>query len=212
MAIVDIFEIVHQVTYYGKPMLNTYHVERANTGELSGAISDAFQNSILPKIRALQSNSVVNDELRIFNLGTSTDFGTFTLSGSFGLRAGARSPSFISAGVRFPTLDREIRAGSKRFPGMLETDYTAGVMVVGTQGLVDDIGDAMVSGWLASADAHLVCNYIVLGRVCKTFDPTDPDKCIQYRLPKTDAELKRYQPSQHIDNNEITSQVSRKVF
>jgi hypothetical protein len=154
---------------------------------------------------------VFNTDVIVFNLDNPLDFGTFSLGGVFGLRAGARSPSFISAAIRFPSTNRDVRAGQKRFPGMMETDYTTGDIVAGTLSLMDDIGDALIGDWLSSVDAHVVCNYAIIARVCKTVDPVT-GKCLQYRLPEIDGELTFYLPTSFVKNSEITTQNSRKVF
>lgn len=209
MALDDMFEIVHDCTLFNKPVLNVYHVLRANSGETSGAISDAFQNSILPTIRLYQVDDVVNNELRIFNLGTSTDFGAFTLAAATGLRTGLPSPRFIAPGMRFPSRDRDIRSGFKRYAGGSEADYADGVLDATALGLINDIGDDLLGNWLASSDSHIVCNFVIIRRVCKTFAP-DGETCLIYRLPELDSELEFYQPTTRLTNTDISSQVSRK--
>lgn len=211
MALTDIFQIVHDMTLFGRNMVSVYHCERANSGEVSSNISDSFQNSVLPALRALQSDDITNNELRIFNLGSPTDFGTHTLSAASGQRAGLNSPSFVAASVRFNTLNRDVRSGQKRFPGMLETDYDDGAISGGVLTLINDIGTALVGNWLASSDSHHVANYVILKRACETEDPVT-GKCLEYRLPETDGELVFYQPQSFLANPEVSSQVSRKVF
>lgn len=211
MAIVDMYQIVHDMTYLGQTVLSVYHAERANAGETAGSISDGFQNSILPIIRLLQNDAVTNNELRIFNLGSPTDFGAFTLSGSAGVRTGANSASFLAASQRFNTLNRLVRSGQKRYAGLLETDYFDGVLGGSTVTLVDDIGDVLVADWLSSIDSHVICSYAILKRVCETTDPVT-GKCLEYRLPETDGELVFYIPQSFLTNPEVSSQVSRKVF
>ncbi len=211
MALNDMYEIVHRFTQGGKKMTSVFHVLRDSPVETALSVQDSFQFSILPSIRALQSDTVTNDELFVFNLGLSTDFGTFTLTAALGNRPGARSPSFVSGAVRFPSIDRDIRSGQKRFAGMLETDYTAGLVTAGALTLLNDIGDAMIGTWLSSIDGHDVATYAVIGRVCDEEDPVT-GVCLKYRLPKTDPELKFYIPTQRVTNSEISSQVSRKVF
>lgn len=209
MAIGDMYEVVHDMSLFGRNVLNVFHVERANGGELAGSISDAFQNSILPTLRLYQTTTVVNNELRIFNLGTSTDFGTFTLSAAAGLRAAPSSPSFVAPGMRFPSSDRDIRSGFKRYAGGSESDYADGVLNAAALVLLTDIGDDLTADWLASSDSHIVCNYAIIKRICKTTDPVT-GKCLVYRLPETDGELKFYKPSSFINQADVSSQVSRK--
>jgi len=211
MALSDMYQIVHRMTAEQQKIVNVFHVERTSGIETAASISDAFQNSISLALKLLQNNGIVNDELFIFNLGVTTDFGTFTLGAASGLRIGLNSPSFISAGIRFPSLDRDIRSGQKRFCGMLETDYVKGVLGAGPLVLINDIGDVMLAPWLSSIDMHAICNYVIIKRICEETDPVSGD-CLKYRLPTSDAELQFYEPTQRIANSEITSQVSRKVF
>lgn len=211
MALDDMYQITHSMTQFGQPQLNTFHVLRANAGESAGSISDAFQNSILPILRLFQSNTIINNEIRIFNLETTTDFGTFTLSSALGLRVGNDNASFVSTAMRFPTRDRDVRSGHKRFGGTLEEDIVDGVLQAAPLVLLTDIGDAMIANWLATADSHFVCSYVIIKRICETFD-IPLDKCLEYRLPETNGELVFYQPNTFVTNPEISSQVSRKVF
>lgn len=211
MALNDMYQLTHDMTMRGKNIIQVYHCQRANPAEDSSGISDAWQNSVLPSIQALQSDLVINNEIRIFNLGDPLDFKTVTLTGATGFRVGADSPTFIAASQRYASKDRTIRAGQKRFTGMLETDYTLGALLAATVTLVDAIGTALTGNWLASADSHIVANYAVIGRVCETTDPVT-GKCLEYRLPETDLELKFYLPDQFATNPEVSSQVSRKTF
>ena len=211
MALVDMYEIVYDATIQGQSVLSVYHVVRSSAIENAATISDGFQTSILPILRLQQNDNIISNELRIFNLGTPTDFGTFTLGSAAGLRAGLSSPTFISGAVRFPSLNRDVRSGHKRFVGMEETDYFDGTINAAANTLLENNGDAMIGNWLSSIDAHVICNYVVIMRICKTVDPVT-GKCLVYRLPDDNLELVFYQPTSRIVNQEISSQVSRKVF
>ncbi len=211
MALDDVFQVVHNHTLFGAKMVNVYHALRANSGETSGTVGDAFVNSIIGDIRSWQTNDVVNDDVVVFNLGNPEDFNTQSLSGLLGLRAGAASPSFISGGIRFPSRNREIRSGQKRYAGALYADYTDGELTAGAITLLEAIGDVLIANWLASSDSHHVANFIILKRVCDEVDP-DTGKCLKYRLPELLSELLFYQPNARLLNADITSQVSRKTF
>lgn len=207
----DMYQIVHNMTQDGEKFLNVYHAERANGGELAQDVADAFANSVWAEIRDQQVDSIINIDLVVFNLGTETDFHTQSLSASAGSRAVADSPSFIAGGIRFPSLNRSIRSGSKRFAGMAESDYTDGVLVAAANTLLVDIATAMLGDWLATSDSHIVANYVIIKRVCDATDPVTGE-CLKYRLPETEGELKFYTPIGSVVNQEITSQVSRKKF
>lgn len=210
MALADVFQLTHNMTWQGKSLANMYHVFRANSGEQAQSINDSFANSILPIIRLWQSDSLNNVDIVCFNLDDEEDFHTQSIAAA-GFRAVTNSPSFVSPAIKFPSLNRLIRAGQKRHAGSGEGDYTSGSLVAAAVTLLENIGDAMIGNWLASADSHIVGNYIILQRVCDEVDPVT-GKCLKYRLPETDGELKFYQPTARIVNTEISSQVSRKVF
>lgn len=211
MALNDLFQITHNFKAFGQNCANIYHAERANAGEQSQAINDAYANSILPIYRLLQTTVYTNTDLTTFNLGDPLDFHVQDLLSAAGIRTGPDSPSFIAAGVRFPTLNRNVRSGQKRFAGLKEDDYADGVMGAPVQTLVNNIADALIADWLASADSHIVCNYIVVQRVCIDVDPVTGE-CLKYRLPEPPETPVFYQPNARQLNLDVTSQVSRKVF
>jgi len=203
------YNIVHDMTNQSQNVLNVYQVERANAGETAGSISDGFQTSILPILRLFQTVGVVNNELRIFNLGDPLDFGTFTLSAAAGLRAIAQSPSFQAGEIKFPSINRDVRHGFKRFCGVSEDDVTAGVLVAAAITLLDNIGDAMIGNWLSSVDSHIICNFVIVKRICTTVPPPG-SPCPSYRLPEIGDTLTFYTPTNRITLTTARSQVSRR--
>ncbi len=209
MALADLYNIVHDMSYLGGTSLNVYQVERTTGIETAGSISDAFQNSILPTLRLWQNAAQVNNELRIFNLGVSTDFGVFPLSGALGLRAGGRAPRFTAGEIKFPSRDRDVRTGFKRFSGLQEADDLDGVLVGAAVTLLDNIGAVMIANWLSSIDAHAVCNFVIIKRVCTTV-PVPPAPCPQFRLPEIGDPLVLYTPNQAVTIPTTRSQVSRR--
>lgn len=211
MAIADIFQVVHNHQLFGQKLVNVYHAERANPGENAQSVADAFTNSIVGDIRAWQTDEVSNQDVVVFNLGVSTDFHTASLSGLLGLRLQSASPSFISGGIRFPSSDRDIRSGQKRYAGAEEEDYNDGQLDAGAIVLLAAIADALLADWLASSDSHHVCNFIILKRWCELEEPVT-GKCLKYRLPEIDDELFFYTPTTKLVNANVTSQVSRKTF
>ncbi len=209
MALTDMYNVVHDMTLFGRNVLNVYQCERTSGVEVAGSISDGFQNSIMPLIKLWQSDAVVNNELRIFNLGTSTDFGTFTLAAATGARAGLDAPSFVSGEVKFPSRDRDVRTGFKRYAGMLEVDDADGILTGAALTLLNNLGDGLILPWLSSIDAHAIANFVVIKRICTTTPPPG-DPCPQYRLPQIGDPLTFYQPNQRITITTTRSQVSRR--
>ncbi len=211
MALDDLYQLTHRFTAYGVTMNNAYHAERANPGETAQDINDAFVNSILPDIRLLQPDRFTNVEVTTFNLGDDTDFHTQAI-GNAGIRVStADSPSFLAAAVKFPTRIRGVHAGQKRFAGLLEGDILLGALVASAQLLVENIADVLIADWLASADSHIVCNYVIIQRVCEEEEPVT-GKCLKYRLPEELEVPVFYAPNAHVLNTEVSSQVSRKTF
>lgn len=211
MALDDLFQLTHKFTAYGVNMHNAYHALRDNALETAQDVNDAWVNSILPAMRLLQTTSYTNVEVACFNLGDDTDFHTQAI-GSAGLRpAVSDSPSFLAAAVKFPTLIRGVHAGQKRFAGLLESDVNFGNLVAGTQTLVENIADDLLGDWLASSDSHVVCNYVIIKRVCDV-PPPPGEPCEKYRLPEGVEVPVYYQPTTRVLNTEVSSQVSRKMF
>lgn len=211
MALIDLYQLVHNFTEQGVKMVNVYHALRANSGETAVSVADSFVATIVGDIRAWQSNDVSNQDVVCFNLGDAEDFATQDLAGLLGLRSGVKSPTFLSGAIRFPSTNRNIRSGHKRYGGSMETDYTDGALEAGAITLLEDLGDVLLGNWLASSDSHHVANYIIIQRVCDETDPVT-GKCLKYRLPEVEGEEKYYQPVTRLVKAEITSQVSRKTF
>lgn len=207
----DLYQTTFNFAAFGQPCANIFHSERANAGETAQSVNDAFSNSIFSVYQLLLTAQYEAVDLVSFNLGNPLDFHTQDISGNPGVRVGADSPSFVSAGVRFPTLNRLVRSGQKRFAGLLESDYVEGVLVAGVLALIANVADAMLADWLASSDSHIVCNYVVIGRVCDEVDPAT-GKCLQYRLPEPPEVPLFYRPNARQINPDVSSQVSRKVF
>jgi len=210
MALNDMYNILHKHTIAGTTLLNVYQVERANAGETAGAISDAFQNSILPTLRLWQHTSIVNNELVILNLGDALDFGSFPLSSAAGLKAGSVASDFNAGSVKFNRLRSDMKNGFKRFAGVTEGEIAVNDLTAPAVILLDNIGTVMVANWLASADSHIVCNFVIIKRVCTT-TPAEGDPCPQYRLPIIGDPLIFYTPTSGVGLASVRSQVSRRV-
>ena len=211
MALIDLFQLTHNFQAFGVNCANIYHVERANSGEFAQEINDSFVFSILPIYRLLQTVQYLNTNVTSFNLGDPTDFHTQDLALAPGFRTNLNSPSFVAAGVRFPTLNRDVRSGQKRFAGLSESDYADGVLNAAVLTLIGNVSDAIIGNWLASMDSHIVGNFVIIKRVCDLVDPVS-GKCLKYRLPEPPETPVFYTPTVRQINPDATSQVSRKTF
>ena len=210
MALIDLFQTTHKYAAFGQNMHNTYHTERANPGEFAQEINDAFVFTIWPLLRLLLTDSFSSIEVVTYSLGDDADFHTQTLAVD-GLRPSVGDePSFVAGGIRFPSLNRSVHSGQKRFPGLVETDISDGVIQATAIGLLEDIADGLIGDWLASSDSHHVCNYVIIERVCEDEDPIT-GRCLKYRLPEDDETPVFYTPTARVVNPNATSQVSRKM-
>jgi len=210
MAIGDLFEVLHKHSIGQTQLLNVYQVERANSGENAATVSDGFQNDILPVLRLFQDNQVVNDSLEIRNLGDALDFGSFSLGSAPGLRAGTETSDFMAGSVKFPRLRSDMKAGFKRYGPINEGDMDGNDLVAATITLLNNIGAALVADWTSSIDSHVICNFIIIKRVCDVVVP-EGTPCPQYRLPKPPEVPVFYTPTQGLALATVRSQVSRRI-
>lgn len=210
MALIDMYEILHNYTVGATNYLNVYQVERANAGELAGTINVGFLDQVLPIVRLFQDTAVDNKNTVIRNLGDSLDFGEFNLSPAPGLRTGVETADFLAGGVKFPRLRSDMKSGFKRYGPLNEGDTDGNNLVPATVTLLNNIGAACVADWTDPGDSHVICRFVIIKRIC-TITPPVGEPCPQYRLPETDGELLFYTPSQGVALSTVRSQVSRRV-
>lgn len=208
MALSDMYQVTALATYRDKPANNVWHVERLDVGFSASDVNQAFQDHIMAKQLALQLPNLQISELQTFNLGVSTDFENLPLVGANGTRGGNFAAQFITFALRFPSTNRDIRSGRKRFGGAAEEISTGEDIAIAFLADMDVLGAAVINPWeTAAAPGIDVCRYAVIRRV-KVVDPVTGD--VSYRLPETDAELEFYAPIASISQDTLRTQNTRK--
>ncbi len=208
MAIGDIYQITALGNSHGEPANNVYHVERLSSGFVASDINVAFGDTLFVSQLALQLPSMTITELQTFNLGTSTDFENLALTGKIGTRAGSAASQFLAFAFRFPSLDRAIRSGRKRYGAVAEEISTINDLAPAFITSMDTHGANMIADWEKAASPGVsVCRFIIVKRI-KVIDPVTG--AVTYRLPETDAELKFYAPTSAVSVPVMRSQNSRK--
>jgi len=210
MALTDIYQLTALGTYQAKPANNVWHVERLGTGFSATDVNQAFNDHVRADQLALQQPGLEITELKTFNLGVPTDFENLPLTGAIGTRAGTRAAQFVAFAFRFPTTNRDIRSGRKRFGGAAEDIATGEDIAAAFITDMNTLGASIIDPWeTAAAPGVDVCRYVVLKRV-KVVDPVTG--AVTYRLPETDAELKFFAPVASISQNTLRTQNTRKAL
>lgn len=210
MALSDIYQIKHTGLFLGEPGLNVYHVERTDPGFDATDMTLAFQDSIVPSLKACQSLQYLYQEITAQNLGDPTDFDTRSMLGQTGEHTGTAANSSLAFSIRFPRQRTDMRDGFKRWGGMTETQYSFNDTLGPFQGLMSTLGNALVVPWeIAAAPGVPVCNYIIVKRVCTVQPPPSP--CPSYRLPELGDTLVFYKPLTSLFKVPVRTQVSRRV-
>lgn len=213
MALTDFWQVVDRQVLDGVQISNVYHVKRikatANAADVAKALIDSV---IAPALKILQDDALTRTTIDVFNLGDPTDFVSFDSSGQPGTRLDQFPSTFFAAGIKFPTVRRDIHSGQKRFCVGGEGDNNNGTWLAAFITSLDTLATAIVTPWEEVALPGIdVCEYVVLGRHCKVLGQ---DPCLEYRLPITDAEIDgaHYVPTAGIPYAKPTSQVSRKTL
>lgn len=211
MAFSDWYEVKDFQLMFGQPILNIYHVERADPGVSATNILDAFADSILTPLKVVQPIALSHTSFEAVSLDNPLDFATRVPASGAGLRVGDPYSQFTVLTIQFNRLRTDMKNGQKRITGGVELDsagqsWSAGLLTDG-----GTLATALMTPWERIAFPGVpVCRYGILKRICVGTPPPDP--CQQYRLPKDDLELKFYLPIVAIVRGNKRSQVSRKVL
>jgi len=209
MATNDVYQLILDTSYkftnYGQ---NAFYYQSTSTATTQAQkLLDAFLASVVPSIRAIQTNDISYNSIAVINLFDRAEIANYAFpSGTLGTRAGTSEPPFVSVAYKFARTRADMRNGSKRFWGIPESDVEDGI-----------ITDATIAPYNTLLD-KLNDTISIIGIPTATFDPVvvkrvkgDDTLKTTYRLPRTQAELVFYR----IQNNaelvrQVTSQVSRK--
>ncbi len=210
MALIDMYQITHKATNVSQNLLNVYHVERSAGTVTASDIAQAFQDSIMASLIALQNTVTLYDSVFVENLDDPTDFDTLIQTGQAGGRLGANAPTGLAFEIRFPRERRDMHDGFKRWGGLSEETFSSQDLAAAFIADMGLLGDNLVLTWeQASAPGVAVCDYVIIKRICTVQPPPTP--CPSYRLPETTAELVFYKPLKHQEKTTVRTQVSRRV-
>lgn len=211
MALSDFYEVRDFQQVSGENVLNVYHYIRGVASPTAQKVGDAFIETVIQPLKALQQVGLTRSVVEVENLGDPFDFATIDTSAEDGTRGGVNVSTFVAATIQLNRTRIDIKNGMKRFFVGTETDITGNfwdaLFLTDLQALADVLVAPLV--WTPdgpTSQGHLV----VLKRFC-TVLPSPP--CTgTYRLPNTDLEIdnNNYQPITATARNTIRSQVSRK--
>lgn len=124
VATEHIYRIVAKYDRLGQELTNVFHYFGVNPvpPDPTGVLVAQFITSVIPSMRALTSVNVEFTEVVGENLMALTPIVVTPLTGLFGLRTGATTPSFVAASFRYNRATRELRSGWKRIGPMAEED------------------------------------------------------------------------------------------
>jgi hypothetical protein len=202
-AVGDIYQIVDAQRQNSQVCLNVFFYRRTAevlVGNPAQQVADAFDTSVLPHIKAIQTNTVTHEEIRVTNLFDPSDTYTKLISEP-GLSTEVESNPFDATGFRLVQSNGAVRNGAKRFAGAAEGDSTAGI-ITNTDfiSLLILAGTAMVSG----VDIGIVTNALIPVIVKRILAGG------KYRLPANSGEAVFGDITDALYNVDVTSQVSRK--
>lgn len=148
MAIITdgLYKIILEQTYSNQTVLNTFwYVNSLGSDDEQDKAADAFDETILPILKNIQSDSLLYLSIRAVNVtGDLADFVKTPTTGA-GTQAGLEVNTFTAVGIRLNRTTKETRNGQKRFAGMTEDlmanqSWTAPFLV-----LVELVADALVA-------------------------------------------------------------------
>lgn len=127
MAIGDLYRVIDHQSFDGQEVLNVYHYVQTDGAGAADELLTAFNEDMIPSIRAVQNTSLTHTLLEAINLDNDADFGSMALTSSnAGTRAGESLPVFTCWAFRYNRATRAVRNGQKRICGPNEGDQSGG--------------------------------------------------------------------------------------
>lgn len=125
----DTFLLKDKYMYLGEDMQNSYYYEVGAGSGSSQDLNEAFVDTILPKIVAIQHTGCVHGSIETYNLSNPTDFHSLTLtSGNQGTVTGEGMPKWDAYKYKVARATRAVRNGAKRIGGLPEGGINNGVV------------------------------------------------------------------------------------
>lgn len=125
-----VYMLLDRQVIFGETVFNRYFFgcETVGVGNAGDLVTE-FVDTIIPLLRLIQSNSLVHNQVRAFDVSDILDFEdrALALAGSNG--ASPALPTNMALGVRSSQPGYGIRPASKRFAGIVE-DWVTGNSVI----------------------------------------------------------------------------------
>lgn len=213
MALTDFWQVKDNQTYFGKPVLNVYHVKRIDVAADAIDVALAYRDWLLVTLLPpLQPVGLLRTTIEVENLGDVTDFSSIDSSAFPGTIIANNLPSFNAATIQYNRLRTDMKNGSKRLLAGTEQEQDGGDWVAGFITLLQALAAKVMDPWehLTQPGIDQV-EFCVLKRFCVV--PLQ-DPCLKYRLPNTDAEIdnNHYVPTTALVRARVRSQTSRKIL
>jgi len=140
----DILRFVANGVYLGQQVQNVFFY-RAEFGGVNKPYSEwltGFRESVLDKIRVVQSSSFAWTDSSCENLTNGLDLTTQVYTPQIlGVKAGDPTASFLAANIQLKRTTKLTRHGSKRIAGLVEPDVSAN-LILWTVGETTSVLDA----------------------------------------------------------------------
>lgn len=212
MATGDVYEVIDVQRLDDQEMLNVYFYQQvAATVPLSGTIAynlaEAWATAYVPLIAAVQSISLVHEEIRCRNLFDPSDIGVYPVGIAGAQAIDEFAPTFSAYGMKLEHDNGNVRPGGKRIPGVVEATMSDGVVnadtITNLTILADALEEPIPAGIIIEDDVMFP---VVVQRIREGEEPD-----WTYRLPATPSELVVGRITEIVLNALVTSQVSRKI-
>lgn len=202
----NIYTLKHYQEYNNEQILNIY-TYLGDVGQTAVNLVAAFQEDVLPQIRAIQASQIITTRFvaqSLGNLGDNSDVDVFL--GGF-VTPVSILPVFNAIGFTLRPASRVVRPGSKRIAGIYEEALANGV-ITNADALValENIRLALDSD-ISDLDV-LFFEPIIVKRVVYDVPGSDPVRQA-HRYPETDEELVYSLLSGVKTSPRITHQTSR---
>lgn len=209
MALINVWQLTLRQLWGtgGEPMLNHFFFYSESSGAVALDLLEGFRatGGYLDEMNDLQGTFVKNDNIRVINLGSFTDFAEDAATGTGSAEADQLLPPHSAINFTLKLDTREIRPGSKRVSGIGE--------LFQEHGLLSDAGYiSAVNGFKNKMLEPIVWedvsfDHIVVKRVGLPTPGTPPYS--SYRLPGSDGELVYGNIVAVLANMKVSHQVSR---
>lgn len=217
MAETNIYQLTMNTSIHGQQCQNVFFyqlIDQVGTGvSPSEKLAQEFDNQILSN-----ADGFLNDfwattwrkhGIRVIDLFDLSDLYTLLIGdAAVGTNATATAPSFTAAGFHTPQETRAVRAGQKRFAGVVESATTGDAWTAGFAAGVSTLESLLGSNILWS-EAGLSMTFAPV--VVKRIKEVDEDGKVSYRLPTNLSESEFFYANSWSLIPRVTSQVSRKA-